>query len=135
MNNTFFRTPPIALTTTTTTNIFNPGATSGGTNCTATPYDKLYVIVRKITVGNTTASSKTFALWFSTTGDNTAGKELPWAAGAASGAALTQGQTVPANGSVFSSDVLRFSPADFLVGGASASGLTIQLEGEIGVGT
>jgi hypothetical protein len=118
-----FRSGPIALTNTYTTNILNPGTTTGGTNCTSAPFDKLNVIVRKIRVVNKTTSAATFRLYLGATGANTAGTELYY------------DKSVPANDVLIEPCYLRLSTADFIVGGASASTtLGIEFEGEIGVG-
>lgn len=121
--NTPFVAGPIALTGTYTTNVFNPGTTTGGVNCTSAPYDKLHVIVRKIRVVNVTSGDVTFRLYRDSSGGNTAGK------------ALFYDRTVPANQEVYEPCYMRLGAADFLVGGASAgASLNIELEGEIGVG-
>jgi hypothetical protein len=126
--------PPVALTATTTANIYSPPTLTGGTNVPEASTNAFYTITH-IHVGNTTASAIQFALWLDATGGNTAGKEVI-APGVASGGALTRGVSVAAQ-SVFDwYGALRISAADtnkFLVGGASAVGLTIQAEAEIGV--
>ena len=123
MQNSPLRVGPIALTNTYTTNIFNPGTTTGGTNSTSAPYDKLYAIVKKIRVVNKTASAATFRLYLGATGANTAGTELFY------------DYNVPANSVFEHFCYMRLGTGDFLVGGASASTtLGIELEGEIGVG-
>ena len=127
---------PVALTATTTTNIFSPPKTftTAGDNPPPNSVDTFYNITH-VHVGNTTASAIQFALWLDATGGNTAGKEVI-APGVASGGALTRGLSVAAQ-SVFDwYGSLRISAADtnkFLVGGSSAVGLTIQAEAEIGV--
>jgi hypothetical protein len=111
---------PLALTNTYTTNIFNPGTVTGGVN-QGTP--NCYFLCKKITVTNKTGGAVTYRLYRDATGGNTAGKELRY------------DKSVAANSSdeIFTPG-LRFSPSDFLVGGASAStSLTIFLEGEIGI--
>ena len=98
---------PLALTNTTTTNIYN--------NASALIYD----VIRHIHVVNKTASPATFSLWLGATGANAAGTEL------------YNGQVVAAN-SVFDAYLtLKMTSTDFLVGGASANTtLTIEGEGE-----
>ena len=115
---------PLALTTTLTTNIFNPGTTTGGVASTTAPYDKLFGLIRQIRVVNKTGTAATFTLYKGATGANAAGTELAVA------------QSVPANDYVelVWPSGLRFDTADFLVGGAgAATALTIQGIGEIGV--
>lgn len=58
---------PVALTTTTTTNILNPGTTTGGVGMPATSTN-LFFFIRKIRVVNKTASAASFALWVGATG-------------------------------------------------------------------
>lgn len=123
-SNTAFAVGPIALTTTLTTNIFNPGTTTGGVNCTSAPYDKLYVILTHLRVVNKTASAATVSLWIGATGANTAGTEFAW-----------QGYSVPANSYDNWYGRKRMAQANFLVGGAgTATALSLDLEGEIGIG-
>src|SRR5438552_18143067 len=86
---------PVALTTTTTTNIWSPGTTTGGTGMPENVAN-LYLIFRHIRVVNKTASAAKFCLWRTTTGANTAGKEFIFG-GTASAGALTQGWTVAAS--------------------------------------
>lgn len=125
MQNTPFRAGPLALTNTYTTNILNPGTTTGGVASTSAPYDKLFILLKHIRVSNITGSAATFRLFLGATGANAAGTELAY------------GLSVPANSYV---DLWyqnkKLTTSDFLVGGASASTtLTIEIEGEIGVGT
>jgi hypothetical protein len=123
---------PVALTITTTTNILNPGTTTGGTGMPLTS-GNLYFILKHVRIGNKTASNANVALWLGLTGANTAGTEAI-AVGAASAGALTQGVQVPANSYIDWYGYLRMDAADFLVGGASAAtALTFEAEGEIGV--
>lgn len=122
---------PVALTTTTTTNILNPPTLTGGTGLHGTNAST-YLILRHIRIGNKTAAAIQVCLFLGATGANTAGTEAV-AVGAASAGALTQGVTVPANSYFDWFGILRVDVADFLVGGASATGLTINGEGEIGV--
>lgn len=124
MQNTAFRFGPVALTATMTTNILNPGTTTGGVNCTAAPFDKLYLIIKHIRIVNKTAGAVTFSLWLGATGGNVAGTET-----------IGQGRSVAANSYEDWYGYKRMSTADFLVGGASAgTSLSIEGEGEIGVG-
>lgn len=133
--NKSFRFGPVALSVTTTTNILNPGTTTGGVASTAAPYNELRIYLRHVRVVNKTASAASCALWIGATGANAAGTEAIFG-GAASGGALTQGQSVPANSFIewTGQPNLPLNVADFLVGGAgTATALTIEGEGEIGV--
>jgi hypothetical protein len=124
MQNAPFRFGPIALSATLTTNILNPGTTTGGVASTSAPYDKLYIILTHIRVVNKTAGPVTFSLWLGATGGNVAGTEV-----------IGIGLSVPANQAYDWYGRLRLGTADFLVGGASAgTSLSIEGEGEIGVG-
>lgn len=131
--NKVFRFGPVALTTTTTTNILNPGTTTGGVASTASPYGNLRITLFKVRVVNKTASSANVATWIGATGANAAGTEAIFG-GAATAGALTQGQAVGANSFIEWQGRLPLDVADFLVGGASAAtALTIEGEGEIGI--
>lgn len=124
MQNTAFRFGPVALSNTLTTNILNPGTTTGGVASTSAPFDKLYIILTHVRIVNKTGSAATFTLYLGATGANAAGTEFI-------GTALS----VAANQAYDWFGRVRLSTADFLVGGASAATtLTIQGEGEIGVG-
>lgn len=130
-SNKTFRAGPVALTTTSTTNILNCTVTSlaGPVGITLT---QPYLIVRHIRVGNKTASAATVALWLGLTGANTAGTECVFV-GAASAGAVTQGVSVAANSYVDWYGALLLNAADFLVGGSgTATALTITIEGEVG---
>lgn len=130
MQNKIIRLGPVALTTTTTTNIYNPPALTGGTPSNTS---NAYVIIRHVRVVNKTASAAQVALWISTTGDNGAGKEAIFG-GVASGGALTRGVSVAAQSYVDWYGMLRMDAADFLVGGSdTATALTIEGELEIGI--
>ncbi len=123
MQNTAFRIGPVALTTTYTTNIFNPGTTTGGVNCTAAPFDKLYVVLYKIRVVNKTTSACTWRLYVGATGANAAGTELYY------------DYSIPPNSIHEVPYRIRLSTADFLVGGAQTTlSLVFEADGEIGVG-
>lgn len=124
MQNTPFKFGPLALTTTYTTNILNPGTTTGGTNSTGAPFDKLYLLLTRIRIVNKTGSAATFRLWIGATGANAAGTEV-----------VGYDTPVPANSAVEYNMRKRISQADFLVGGAgTTTALTIEGDGEIGVG-
>lgn len=119
-SNKVFRLGPVALTTTLTTNILNPGATSGGVNSGSSG---LYVVLRHIRVTNKTSSAASFSLWLGATGANVAGTEV-----------VGTGYIVAANSSFDWYGAMRLDSPDFLVGGSgSATALTLTGEGEIGV--
>ena len=123
---------PVALTTTTTTNILNPGTTTGGVGMPGTS-GNLFFLLRHIRITNKTTSAAQCALWISTTGDNGAGKEFAFG-GIASAGALTDGVSIPAQSYVDWYGLVRLDVADFLVGGAgTATALTFEAEGEVGV--
>ncbi len=119
--NKVFRTGPIALTNTLTTNLVNPGTTTGGTNGGGS--GNLYIVLKHIRIVNKTGGAVTCSFWLGATGANTAGTEV-----------IGQGLSVPANSYVDWFGLLRLDVADFLVGGASANtSLSFEGEGEIGV--
>lgn len=119
--NKVFRFGPIALTNTLTTNILNPGTTTGGVNGGGS--GNLYIILKHVRWVNKTAGAITFSHWLGATGANAAGTEV-------FGTALS----VAANAAYDWYGLLRLDVADFLVGGASAgTSLSIEGEGEIGV--
>jgi hypothetical protein len=123
---------PVALTTTTTTNIFNPPTLTGGVGVNSLDANT-YVILRHIRITNKTVSAASVALWLGLTGANTAGTEVI-VGGTASAGALTLGVSIPAQSYVDWYGQLRMNSADFLVGGAgTATALTIEGEGEIGI--
>lgn len=125
---------PVALSVTTTTNIINPPTLTGGAGLHGTNTNT-YVILRHIRVVNKTTSAASFALWVGATGANTAGTEAI-AGGAASAGALTAGTgvSVPPQSTWDWYGLYRLDVTDFLVGGAgTATALTFQAEGEIGI--
>lgn len=122
MQNKPFRSGPVALTTTLTTNILNPTVTSlaGPIGFTLT---QPYLLITHIRIVNKTGSAATFSLWLGATGANTAGTEV-----------IGQGLSVAANTSYDWYGRLRLDAADFLVGGAgTTTALTLEAEGEIGI--
>lgn len=125
---------PVALTTTTTTNIINTNVTSlaGPVGFTMT---QPYIIIRHIRIVNKTATAANCAFWLGATGANTAGTEVI-AGGTATAGALDANRGVTIAGQSFLDwfGLLRMDSADFLVGGASAATtLTFEAEGEIGL--
>ena len=120
--NTIFRSGPVALTTTLTTNILNSAITSlaGPVGYTQT---QPYLVLHHIRIVNKTAGPVTFSLWLGATGANAAGTEVI-------GTALS----IAANTAFDWYGDLPMKSTDFLVGGASANtSLTFQAEGEIGL--
>lgn len=119
-SNKIFRTGPIALTNTLTTNLLNPAAATGGVNGGAAAQ---YIVLRHIRIVNKTAGAVTCSFWLGATGGNAAGTEV-----------IGQALSVAANSYVDWYGVLRLDAADFLVGGASANtALSFEGEGEVGV--
>jgi hypothetical protein len=120
--NKIFNFGPVALTTTLTTNILNPNITSvaGPVGFTMT---QPYIVLKHIRIVNKTGSAATASLWKGATGGNAAGTEV-----------VVQGTSIPANSYLDWYGIMRFDAADFLVGGSgTATALSIQGEGEIGV--
>jgi hypothetical protein len=133
-SNKILRLGPVALTTTTTTNIWNPPTLTGGTGLAGTNTNT-YLVIRHVRVVNKTNAAASLALWLGATGANTAGTEAIFG-GAATAGALNAGTgvSVPANSYVDWYGQLRVDVADFIVGGAgTATALTIEAEGEIGI--
>lgn len=133
-NNKLVTFGPVALTTTTTTNIFNPPTLTGGTGLHGTNTNTFFFL-RHLRVVNKTNTACNFALWLGLTAANTAGTEAI-AGGVATTGALNAntGLTVAANSAFDWYGYLPIDVADFLVGGAqTASALTIQGEGELGI--
>ena len=125
---------PVALTTSTTTNIINPPTLTGGTGLAGTNANT-FILIKHIRVVNKTNATAYFALWLGATGANAAGTEAV-AGGQASTGALVAGTGVPVNANSFVDwyGLLRLDVADYLVGGAgTATALTLEAEGEIGV--
>lgn len=119
-SNKTFRLGPIALTTTLTTNILNPNASSGGVNAGSSGN---YIILRHIRIVNKTGSAATFSLWLGATGANAAGTEV-----------VGTGYSVAANSAFDWYGAMRMDTTDFLVGGSgSATALTLSAEGEVGI--
>jgi hypothetical protein len=113
---------PVALTTTLTTNILNPGTTTGGVGMPATSTN-CYFIIRHIRIVNKTATAATFSLYLGATGANAAGTEV-----------IGTAYSVAANSAFDWYGILTMDIADFLVGGAgTTTALTFEAEGELGV--
>jgi hypothetical protein len=116
----------VALSSTLTTNILTPGTTTGGT---PSQTGSLYILIKHIRVVNKHASiAATYSLYQGATGANAAGTEIM-----GFGRAVAVGgydEWFPPN--------LRLDAAvagtAFLVGGSNtATALTIQIVGEIGI--
>jgi len=113
------------MSSTYTTNILNPGTTTGGVGCTPAPYDKLIILIQSIHINNRTAGIVTARLFIGATGANAGGTDLFY-----DKAVGSNEQYIWYPGSN-----LLLTTADFLVGGASASSsLTITIMGQIGIG-
>lgn len=122
MQNKPFRFGPVALTTTLTTNILNPPTLTGGVGASHAGANTR-IILTHIRVVNKTAGAATFSLWLGATGGNAAGTEV-----------IGQGLSVAANSYFDWFGRLPVEVTDFLVGGSdTATALTIEGEGEIGV--
>jgi hypothetical protein len=122
MQNKPFRFGPVALSATLTTNILNPPTLTGGVGASQAGANTR-IILTHIRVVNKTGTAATFSLYLGATGANVAGTEL-------SGTA----KSVAANDAFDWYGRLPVEVADFLVGGAgTATALTIEGEGEIGV--
>lgn len=114
-----FRFGPIALTTTMTTNLLSPPGATGGVNAGSSP---MYIILRRLTIVNTNSATRRFSLWLGASTTNAVGKEI-----------IGSGTPVVGNNPYQWAGELRLDYLEHLVGGADASGLTIEGEGEIGV--
>lgn len=114
-----FNVGPLALTNTYTTNIMNPGTTTGGTNGGGSK--NLCIVLNHIHISDKSGAGGTFRLYKGATGGNVAGTEF-----------MGTNVTVAANSYVDFYGEWLFKVADFLVGGASAgTTLTFEAEGEI----
>jgi hypothetical protein len=120
MQNKTFRFGPVALSITLTTNILNPPTAAGGVGAGSSAQ---YIILKHIRIVNKTSSGATCSFWLGATGANAAGTEV-----------IAQGKVVPAYDYEDWHGLMRLDAADFLVGGSgTATALTIEGEGEIGV--
>jgi hypothetical protein len=120
-SNKTLRFGPVALTNVLTTNIINPPTLAGGTGLAGTNA-ATYALLRHIRITNVTASAVTFTLCIGATG----------ATASSANSFMGFGTSVPANSYVDWYGMVRLDVADFLVGGASAAGLTFSAEGELG---
>jgi len=118
--NKVFNFGPVAMSSTLTTNILNPPTATGGVGAGSSAN---YILISHIRIVNKTAGAVTFSLWKGATGGNVAGTEV-----------IGQATSIAANANFDWYGKMRFDAADFLVGGAgTATALSIQGEGEIGV--
>lgn len=118
--NKVFTSGPFALSTTLTTNILNPPTATGGVGAGSSGN---YIVMKHIRIVNKTGSAATVSLWIGATNANAAGTEFAY-----------QGYSVAANSFTDWYGLRRLDTADFLVGGAgTATALSINIEGEIGV--
>lgn len=117
-----FRCGPVALGSS-VADILNPGTTTGGVNCTSSPYNKLRVLINSIRATNKTGTPATLTLYVGATG------------GTATGTEIVYQKTVKANDSeVIQFNGLPLDTTDFLTGLASAATtITLEIDGEIGV--
>lgn len=121
-SNKIIRFGPVALTTTTSTNIINTSITSlsGPVGYTQT---QPYVIIRHIRLVSKTTAATTVSLFIGATGANAAGSEF-----------LGSSLSLAGNTAYDWYGMVRLDAADFLVGSASAAtSVTFEAEGEIGL--
>jgi hypothetical protein len=121
-SNKVIRFGPVAMVTTTSTNIINTSVSSlsGPVGYTQS---QPYVIIRHIRLVSKTSSSATVYLYIGATGANAAGTE-----------AIGNGLAIAGNTAYDWYGLLRLDAADFLVGYASANtSIVFEAEGEIGL--
>lgn len=121
MQNKVMNFGPVALTTTTTTDILNCAITSltGPTGFTPS---QPYIILRHVRILNKSSNPAKLYLYKGATNGNVAGTEV-----------IGNGQTIPVFSAYDWYGSMRFDAADFLVGGSDTpTALVIQGEGEIG---
>lgn len=122
MQNKPVRFGPVALSATLSTNILNPGTTTGGVGMPATSTN-LYFILKHVRIVNKTGTAATCSFWIGATGANAAGTEV-----------IGQGLSVAANSYLDWYGILTLDVADFLVGGSgTATALSFEAEGEAGI--
>ena len=103
-------------------NLFNPPTLTGGVNPPSGSTSSYYIL-RHIRIVNKTASAVTFSGYIGATGASAAGTEF-----------LGNALSIAGNSYVDWYGSLRLDTADFFTGVASsATALTIEAEGEIGV--
>jgi hypothetical protein len=111
-----FRFGPIALTNA-AANLLNPGTTTGGVNCTASPYNNLQITLTQLIVTDKSGVGGNVTLYIGATGASAAGTEWLW-----------KGTSVTANGNLIWNGRMPLYTADFLVGLANAN-TTLTIEG------
>jgi hypothetical protein len=128
-SNTRFQFGPVAVASS-AGNLFNPGTTTGGVNCTSAPFNNLYVVLTHLRVVNYTTTAANISLFIGATGASVAATSFAWATTPVPGYGTGLVNWLDWYGS------RRLATTDFLVGlaGTTAS-LAINGEGEIGVGT
>ena len=121
MNNRPWSAGPIALTTTSTTNILNPPTLTGGVGTGGVT--STYLLLKHVRLVNKTTTNVAFSFWLGASNSNVTGTEV-----------MFQGASVLANSYLDWFGMKRIDSNQFLVGGAgNASALTLEAEGEIGV--
>lgn len=105
-------------------NLVNPGTATAGTGISPGPAT-LYVLVKHLRFVNTSAAPITISMFIGATAGSAAGTEFI-------------GSTLSVGGNSFAdwyggSPGLRLDNADFLTATASATGVTVVGEGEVGV--
>jgi hypothetical protein len=110
---------PVALTTSLGTNLLNPAITSlsGPVGFTMPPP---WLRITKLQFVNTTASPITVSLFKGATGVHAAGTEV-----------YGSGLSIAANSTYNDYGDMPLAAADFLTGGASATGVTLRIEAEV----
>jgi hypothetical protein len=110
---------PIALTTSLGTNLLNGAITSlSGPIGFTMPAPRL--IVTKMQFVNTTGAAITVSLFKGATGAHAAGSEV-----------FGSGLSIPANQVYTDYGEMPLDAADFLTGGASATGVTLRIEADL----
>lgn len=120
MQNRPLNIPPIAVPAA-VANLLNCAVTSlaGPVGMTVT---QPYLLIKHIRAVNKTAGALTLTMYKGATGASAAGTEWGF-----------QGVSIPANSYLDWYGIARFDAADFLTGAGSATGITLNVEGEIGL--
>lgn len=113
---------PVAIPTT-AGNLANPPTTTGGVGVTTSA---LYLLIKSMTIVNTTNAAITFSLYVGATGGSASNTQV-----------MGAGTSVPANSALNpwypAGQGLRLDAADFLTGIASATGLVLTIVAEAAV--
>lgn len=121
--NKIVRIGPVVLSVTLTTNIVNPPTLTGGVNPPSGSTNS-YLVLRHVRVTNVTGTAATLTMCIGATG----------ATASSSNSFMGFGLSVAANSYVDWYGMVRLDAADFIVGGSgTATALTFEAEGEIGV--